>query len=155
PTSDSGANAFADGAADASPDASSGPNPITAENQVPGTDEWMLGNPATKREIEGYASATSIAAGGTIRFFVNAASPPYSLDVYGLGWYGGKGGRLMTDTVERDGHVQTVPTPDPDGLVECHWTDPYELTIPSTWVTGYYLVKLTTKGTGKQSYIPF
>ena len=115
----------------------------------------MLGSPATKREIEGYASATSVAAGGTIRLFVNTASPRFAIDVYRLGWYGGKGGRLVTSTVERDGRVQVVPPPDADGLVECAWTDPYELAIPADWVTGIYLAKLTTKDTAKQSYIPF
>ncbi len=130
-------------------------NPVGEENQRPGTEEWMLASPATKREIEGYASATSVAAGGTIRLFVNTASPRYAIDVYRLGWYGGKGGRLVTSTVERDGRVQVVPPPDADGLVECAWTDPYELAIPADWVTGIYVAKLTTKDTGKQSYIPF
>src|SRR5262249_22807479 len=50
------------------------------------------------------------------------------------------------------------PTPSPDpttNLIECQWTNPYTLTIPSTWVSGVYLVKLTALSSGKQSYIVF
>ena len=130
-------------------------NPVAGENQLPGTEEWLLGSPATQREIEGYASTTSVAAGGKIGIYVNTASARYTIDVYRLGWYGGKGGRRVAEPVERDGKVQVVPPPDADGLVECAWTDPYELTIPASWVTGYYLVRLTTKDTKKQSYVPF
>ncbi|HSO41105.1 MAG TPA: N,N-dimethylformamidase beta subunit family domain-containing protein, partial [Labilithrix sp.] len=128
---------------------------MASENGLPGTTDWVLTSPATQREIEGYASATSVAPGGKIRFFVSTASPRYTVDVYRLGWYAGKGGRAAQATVERDGHLQIAPVPDADGLVECDWTDPYELTVPTAWVTGMYLVKLTTKGSGKQSYIPF
>ncbi|HVJ89736.1 MAG TPA: N,N-dimethylformamidase beta subunit family domain-containing protein, partial [Labilithrix sp.] len=130
-------------------------NPVEGENQLPGTTEWMLGNPATQREIEGYASATSVPIGGTIQLFVNTASARYTIEVYRLGWYGGLGGRRVLDAVERDGHVQVTPSPDPDGLIECSWTDPYELAVPSSWVTGAYVAKLKTKDTNKQSYIPF
>src|SRR5205807_1234894 len=45
--------------------------------------------------------------------------------------------------------------------VECRWTNPYVLAIPSTpgdptdWASGVYLAKLTTGVSGKQSYIIF
>ena len=152
PGDDGGADA---GGRDGGPDAGPAKNPVTGENQLPGTEDWMLASPATNREIEGYASATSVGAGGTIRFFVSTASPTYTIDVYRLGWYGGKGGRLVTKTVTRPGKQQITPAPDPAGLIECAWTDPYALAIPSSWVTGIYLAKLTTTDTKKQSYIPF
>lgn len=130
-------------------------NPVYGENQRQGTGDWALSSPATNREIEGYASKTSAAPGEKISIYVNTASPKYGLEVFRLGWYGGLGGRLLQPAVERDGRIQVTPTPDIDGLVECDWTDPYELTIPDDWVTGIYLVKLTTRGTLKQSYVPF
>ncbi len=148
---DSGTEADADADADAGPAA----NSVGGENQLPGTEEWMLASPATNREIEGYASATSAAPGEVIRLFVSTTSPRYTIDVYRLGWYAGKGGRVAMPTVERAGRKQVVPTPDPDGLVECAWTDPYELAIPASWVSGIYLAKLTTTDTKKQSYVPF
>lgn len=41
-------------------------NPIQAENANQGTDGWQLSNPALHREIEGYASLTSVPVGQTM-----------------------------------------------------------------------------------------
>lgn len=155
PSADASADSSGDASADSSGDAAPAANPVSGENALPGTLDWGLGNPATQREIEGYPSVTSVAPGGTISLFVSTASARYTVDVYRLGWYGGKGGRLQQPQVERNGTLQTTPAPDADGLVECDWTDPYELTVPAGWVSGIYVAKLTTKDTGKQSYVPF
>lgn len=153
---DAGADGNADGSGDgAVVDSGRPPNPVSNENALPGTFDWALTNPATQREIEGYPSASSVAPGGKISLFVSTASARYTIDVYRLGWYAGKGGRQVQPQIERDGTLQTTPVPDADGLVECNWTDPYDLTIPATWVSGIYVAKLTTKATGKQAYVPF
>src|SRR4051794_35186434 len=76
---------------------------IRAENEKPGTKDWMLTNtridPKTKYRcpwIEGYCSRTSIRAGERLKIMVstNPASP-FVLDVYRLGYYGGDGVRHM------------------------------------------------------------
>jgi len=93
-------------------------NPITDENARPGTDRWRLRQPATS-QISGYASSTSATHGETINLFVSTTDPAYTLEIFRTGWYDGLGGRRMTEAVERPGIVQTVPTPDANGLVEC------------------------------------
>jgi len=119
-------------------------NVITEENTRPGTDEWNVYARALNGEIEGFASRTSVRPGESIRFYVNASDPRYTIEVFRMGWYGGAGGRRMTDAVERATVHQPIPVPDPDtGLIECHWSDPFELTIPHDWVSGVYLAKLT------------
>jgi hypothetical protein len=70
-------------------------NLIQKENRQPGTTDWQLTNPADNRQIEGYASLTSVAVGGDISLFVNTADATYSLQVFRMGWYGGKGGRKV------------------------------------------------------------
>jgi hypothetical protein len=139
-----------------------GGNPIQVENARVGTADWELSNPAIDHEIEGYASRTSVNRGGSISFLVNTAEPTYDLEVFRLGWYDGLGGRRMTEAVALPGTSQPIPSPDPvTGLVECQWTDPYILPIPtdpddpSNWASGVYLAKLTAGTTGKQSYIIF
>jgi hypothetical protein len=130
-------------------------NIITDENAKPGTTAWKLSVSATD-DVEGYASATSVAPGESIQFFVSSSDPSYTIQVFRMGWYGGKGGRQMTDAVERSGIKQTVPQPDPvTGMVACDWSDPYTLTIPSDWVSGVYLAKLVGKPSGHDSYIIF
>src|SRR5438093_6465732 len=70
-------------------------NPIQTENAIPGTTTWQLSSPADARQIEGYASLTSVNVGGQIKFFVNTADSTYNLAIYRMGWYGGSGGRLL------------------------------------------------------------
>src|ERR1700730_14082821 len=132
------------------------PNPIELENQNAGTSGWRLNNVANNREIEGYASLTSVDAGKQVSIFVNTIDPEYTLTVYRIGYYGGHGARQMTQPVTRNGIVQPIPTPDPiTGLVECQWTDPYVFNVPPNWVSGFYLVKLVCSQSGKQRYVFF
>ena len=127
-------------------------NETAVENANAGTTNWQLTNPAMNREIEGYASLTSVNAGGSISLFVSTSAPTYAMDVYRIGWYGGAGGRQMVSTINRTGFLQVTPSPDAFGTFDCNWTSPYVLNVPSTWVSGVYLVKLTAS-TGPQSYI--
>lgn len=135
-------------------------NVILRENQHIGTSHWQLSHPAANREIEGYASHTSVDRGKTIDFFVNTDAPSVHLEVFRMGWYQGLGARRMFGPVTIDGVVQTTPLPDIDGMVNCNWVRPYTLTthdaeVGDDWVSGVYLVKLTTSDSGKQSYIIF
>ncbi len=131
-------------------------NAIQTENALPGTSAWQLTNPASNHEIEGYASLTSVNIGGQIAFYVNTASPTFSVNIYRMGWYAGAGGRLMLNIPTLTGVSQPAPIPDPDtGMVECNWSQSYLLNVPSTgWISGIYLAQLTASS-GKQSYIIF
>jgi hypothetical protein len=128
-------------------------NVIEDENLHPGTTAWELTNPASNHEIEGYASLTSVPVGGDIDFFVNTQDASYALTVYRMGWYGGKGGRLMFGPQTLTGVQQVIPTGDP--TVECQWTNPFTLHVANSWVSGIYLVKLHGNSSGKESYIIF
>ncbi len=135
-------------------------NPIVRENAKQGAPDWELADPAYNREIEGYASKTSVARGSTISFYVSTTAKTYNIEFFRLGWYNGAGARRMTSPVSRVGIRQTMPKTDPvTGLIECNWTSPYTINIPNTadptnWASGYYLAKLTARG-GKDWYIPF
>jgi N,N-dimethylformamidase beta subunit-like protein len=137
-----------------------------AENQKPGTADWDIGNPALNREIEGYASKTSVNGGDTIDLYVSTVAPRYAIDVFRMGWYGGAGARRVAGPIERDGVDQQSPQPDPKtGLLECAWRDPYRLATSDAdgpWTTGVYLARLTTLapargpgGRALQSFIVF
>ena len=132
-------------------------NPIVDENRNPGSTDWQISNPTSNnREIEGYASWTSINRGESINIFVNTTEPSYQLEVFRLGWYGGLGGRRVFGPVTLPGTQQVTPTPDPvTGLIECNWRDPFTLRTNFNWTTGVYLVKLTASGSNKQSYATF
>jgi len=133
------------------------PNPIEVENARSGTADWELSNPATNREIEGYASLASVDQGETVDLFVNTAAPTFSLEVFRTGWYDGDGARRVLGPLQVAGTDQG-PAPSPDattGIVEANWTNPYTLSIGSDWTTGVYLARLTESAGGNQSYIIF
>lgn len=128
-------------------------NPVVAENKLPGTTDWQLtrvrinqGNYRTSL-IEGYCSHQSIAAGKTLRVLVSTDPVrKFRLDVYRMGYYGGQGGCLKKTIESVAGKTQPVPDigPMPERLRECQWEPSVEFTIPSDWVSGVYLGKLTT-----------
>src|SRR3989442_4036298 len=62
---------------------------IVAENAKPGTTSFKLTKPALNRQIEGYASLTSVGRGGTVHVFVNKSEGSYTIAVYGMGSYNG------------------------------------------------------------------
>ncbi len=141
---------------------------IAHENRQKGSTAWQIQRPAMEREVEGYADQTSVPRGGTIRFFVNTASPSFTLQVFRMGWYAGLGGRAVTQPLRYPPahealHRQppcSAPTNDPTtSVVECAWRNPIALPVADDWTSGVYLVKLTAGGkgpaTGRESYITF
>ena len=135
------------------------PNPVVAENQMPGSSGWRLGSLVADDaggQIKGYASATSVDQNASITFYVSVnPAQAYSIDVYRVGWYGGLGGRLRLHVGGLAGVKQQPCLPDmTTGLIACNWNPSYSLTVPSDWTSGVYLVMLTN-AVGYENYIQF
>lgn len=151
-------------------------NVIQVENQKPGTTDWLLTKikKGTKpplyapddepydrgwrrrKELEGYCSHTSIRAGETLKVYVSTEpAARYKIDIYRMGYYGGKGGRLMTSLGPYDGAVQPTPEDGVRSVKECRWSEAFSLPIPMDWVSGVYLGKLSTLSTEAESYVIF
>jgi hypothetical protein len=137
------------------------PSPTVLENQQPGSGNWSMflsGQPAddTGKQIKGYASATSVNKGESITFYVTVnPAQQYTMDVYRMGWYQGLGGRLMQSIPPLQGVAQPAcPVDSSTGLIECDWTASYTLSVPPTWTSGVFVVKLTN-AQGYQNYITF
>ena len=134
-------------------------SPIVQENLRPGDPSWVLTDPAD-HEVEGYASATSINLGESLKLYIHTTDPTVGLAIYRMGWYGGLGARLAQGPISLPGRQQPMPVADPvSGLIECDWHVSYIVDTSSTdradWLSGVYLVKLTAHPSGKQSYIIF
>ena len=137
-------------------------NPVVAENSLPGTSAWKIGQSPyqvandVNKQIKGYASATSVNKGGSIDLKVSVApAQPFRIQVFRLGWYGGLGGRLLSSAGPLPGVTQDACPADPStGLIECHWSTSYTLEVPSDWTSGIYLALLTNDA-GFQNYIQF
>ncbi|HLJ33130.1 MAG TPA: N,N-dimethylformamidase beta subunit family domain-containing protein [Ktedonobacteraceae bacterium] len=131
-------------------------NPIQIENENPGTPGWNDFSSVLQDDaISGYGSKISVNHGDSLDFFVTTTAPSFTIDIFRTGYYGGVGARKITSLGSFPGLHQAIPTPDPvTGIIACNWTKATTLSIPSNWVTGVYLAKLTTS-TGNSSFIFF
>ena len=142
-------------------------NAIVRENKRAGTSVWLLKDHADVRPytadgwrrnkaIEGYCSQASIQAGETLTVYVSTdPASEFQVDFYRLGYYGGKGGRLMLSKGPLAGEPQPTPRDGQNALIECHWRPAITFAIPQNWVSGVYLGKLTALDTKAEAYIVF
>ena len=143
---------------------------IQEENAKRGTRKWLLNTTSTvpgvppggRRPsgrsvgIEGYCSSTSVRAGETLQIMVSTNPPSkFKLQIFRTGYYNGDGGRLMKTLRSIQGITQPDPPVGTNYLQECQWEPTLELEIPSNWLSGVYLGKLTAKTSDQQSYIIF
>jgi hypothetical protein len=136
---------------------------IAIENDRPGTTEWMLDktrvDPVTRYRcphVEGYCSHSSIRAGETLQFFVSTnPAAKCTLEIYRLGYYQGRGGRLVKRIGPFDSQTCDDPPIGERRLRNCQWPVAAELVIPDDWLSGVYVGKLTSASEGWQSYVIF
>ena len=133
---------------------------IATENQKEGTTEWQLTYVRTEtwrsKSIEGYCSKTSVRSGESLDIFLNAASSTdIAIDIYRMGYYGGKGGRFMKRLGPFSVRPQTVPPIAENRLRECEWNLATTLKVPEDWISGVYLGKLSCTDHRYESYIIF
>ncbi|MHB8519782.1 MAG: N,N-dimethylformamidase beta subunit family domain-containing protein [Limisphaerales bacterium] len=139
------------------------PDLVRRENEEPGTRDWLLRNPRVDLKtkyrcpwIEGYCSRTSVQARETLDIFVSTNPPsPFTIDFFRMGYYGGAGGRHVLRLGPFPGKTQPDPPIGKARVRECRWEPCASLTIPSDWVSGVYVGKLTAEREGWQSYVIF
>jgi hypothetical protein len=134
-----------------------GLNPIQVENSLPGTPNWNgFSSDLQQDRISGFGSRISINHGGSIDFYVTTTAPSFTIDVFRTGYYQGIGARLVQSLGSFPGVHQAIPAPDRvTGIIACtNWAKTTTLQVPTTWVSGVYLAKLTTS-TGYSSFIFF
>src|SRR5689334_8131302 len=122
-------------------------NPIQIENQKPGTPGWDDFASSSQQDlINGFASQISVNHGDPIDFYVTTTAPSFTINIFRMGWYGGVGARLVASLGSFPGVHQAIPSPDPvTGMVSCdNWQKTTTFNVPSDWVTGVYLAKLTS-----------
>jgi hypothetical protein len=124
---------------------------IAEENARPGATDWQLtrvrpdGGGFRSPWIEGYCSKQSVRAGETIEIMVSTRpARSFTIEVFRMGYYGGRGARLVRKLGPIAGTEQPEPTPGPGNRHECRWEPSTALTIPRDWPSGVYLGRLTT-----------
>jgi hypothetical protein len=119
-------------------------------NRQQGALDWQLTNVQLDKSgfrsslIEGYCSHQSIEAGDTLRIMVSAnPASRYRIEIFRMGFYGGRGARLMTTLSPLEAKPQPDPPVGPNRLRECAWEPSAEIKIPEDWISGVYLGRLT------------
>jgi hypothetical protein len=127
------------------------PDLVRRENLKPGAGDWQLTRVRPDRDgyrtpwIEGYASRQSVRAGEKIALMISTDPPSrFRVEIFRMGYYGGRGARLMSTAGPLQGKSQPVPKPGPKDIHECLWDPSVTLTIPADWPSGVYLGRLTT-----------
>src|ERR1043166_6509829 len=136
---------------------------VRRENDRAGSRDWLLSktsvDPRTKYRspwIEGDCSRTSVRAGERISFHVSTNPPSsFTLDLYRMGFYGGTGARHVLSLGPFQGAVQPDPPIGAQRVRDCSWPACVTIKIPSEWLSGVYLGKLTASREGWQSYVIF
>jgi hypothetical protein len=130
------------------------PNPIVAENQLPGTPRtvWDAINygtnpgPGGDDNLVGYTDNISYNIGQTVNFKIDTISHQYRIDIYRLGYYGGNGAALKASIDVSLASAQVQPgviTDDSTGLIDYGaWNVSASWQIPTTAVSGVYLADL-------------
>jgi hypothetical protein len=128
------------------------PNWIHEENAKPGARDWQLTRVRADKAgfrsswIEGYCSKQSVKAGEALDIMVSTDPPrTFGIEIFRMGYYGGRGARLMAKLGSFTGKAQAVPEPGMKDLHECKWDAATRLTIPAEWPSGVYLGRLTTQ----------
>jgi Bacterial Ig domain len=134
-------------------------NPIVIENCKPGTDpsEWDISG-AGEDTIQGFATDISVNRGQTVTFKVDTVASSYRLDIYRMGYYQGKGARLVgTVTQTVAGHQPPCDQQSSTGLVDCsNWTPSATWKVPDDAVSGiYFAAAVRTDNTPGASHIFF
>lgn len=95
--------------------------------------EKPLNDPAVA-EIWTYTPRYSYRAGETIDFHVHSTRPVFELEITR------EGPRPEPVFLQRGIPAQAVPTPENAHVVGCNWPVAFQLQVPDTWRTGFYVV---------------
>ncbi len=129
---------------------------LVAENQLHGAAGWQVpdADPVVWDKIRGFASATSVASGGSVQLFVSTDAPEWRVEAYRIGWYQGHGARLVWTSPTQKGTRQPDAVTDPfTNMRHAPWTPSLEVTCDTGWPPGQYLLKLVSSD-GGQTYVP-
>ena len=141
------------------------PNLVKKENSREGARDWQLTRvrPSGFRTpaIEGYCSRQSVKAGETLDIMVSTEpAARFKLEIFRMGFYGGRGARMMTTIGPMQGKTQAIPPVGKNRLRQCQWDPSASIKIPKDWPSGVYLGRLNTLPNHKeepywQSYVIF
>jgi len=128
---------------------------VVAENRLAGTTAWRIPPSVPIGAIEGFADHNYADVGQRVGFYVSTRAPTYHVDAYRMGWYQGKGARLVWSSGVLHGQAQPSCTRTAGiNMVSCaNWHRSFNVVLTRAFVQGDYLFKLVANGHA-QAYVP-
>lgn len=128
---------------------------VVNENAHPGTSAWRVAPTRHSGFIEGFANVTYAKVGDRVQLRISTSTPNYRVDAYRMGYYGGKGGRLVWSSATLLGRRQAAcPLTRGINMISCaNWTTSLTVEVTRAFVQGDYLLKLVGSR-GAASYVP-
>ena len=139
------------------------PNAIVRENALEGALDWW-GPHAPAHTIEGYARRAGVRPGERLELCVSTRpAARYRVLVYRLGWYAGRGARLVaanpSERSDLQGLARAVPEPLAGPQIPgADWPVTDLLHVGADWVSGVYVARLlltSGKHAGHDALVPF
>lgn len=126
---------------------------VVAENRRPGTTAWRIRH--ARGSIEGFASKVYARRGQRVTLYVSTRAPRFRAEAFRMGYYQGKGARLVWESAQIPGTAQPrCPVTAAINMVHCdNWSPSVTFVVTSAFVQGDYLIKLVGGGR-QQSYVP-
>jgi hypothetical protein len=126
---------------------------VIQENDKPGTTAWEIHG--SHGGISGFAGQVYAQAGQRVTLYVNTTGPSFRAQAFRMGYYQGKGARLIWTSAQETGKAQPAcPLTAGVNMVSCdNWSPSLTFTVTKAFVQGDYLIKLTGPG-NRQSYVP-
>ena len=126
---------------------------VIQENDKPGTTAWEIHGP--HGGISGFASQVYAQQGQQVTLYVSTTGPEFRAEAFRMGYYQGKGARLVWASGPIPGRDQPAcPLTPGVNMVACdNWTPSLTFTVTPAFVQGDYLIKLVGPG-HRQSYVP-
>jgi methionine-rich copper-binding protein CopC len=120
-------------------------NEVACENTKTGNlaSEWDISGSGSA-SIQGFATDISVNRGSAIGFKVDSGFSSFRMDIYRMGYYGGRGARKVA-TINVAGAIDQLPckSDGTTGLVDCgNWTQTASWAVPADAVSGVYFAKL-------------
>ena len=127
---------------------------VVEQNSLPGTTAWEIA-PGRAGGISGFASSTYAVEGEEVTLYVSTRARSFRVDAYRMGWYQGKGARLVWRSRDLEGRRQPACTRAAStNMVACdNWAPSLRFEVTARFVQGDYLLELVGSG-GQRSYVP-
>ena len=128
---------------------------VTEENLKSGNNTWQITPGNSPTAIQGFSTSSQAQIGQNVDIYATTKSPTFVVRAFRMGWYQGKGARLVwTSPTERGIKQPACPLDTSINMVACwNWKISAVMPVAEEFTPGDYLLKLTSSDQ-ESSYIP-